>query len=157
MMAAKPRKPSWLHGRSLKDKQASNGRTLALNGKAWRVLRESVLAGEPCCRHCVARGLTVAATDVDHWDNDSTNNELVNLVPLCHECHSRKTAKDMGRNVAMGCGVDGVPLDPCHPWNKAARAALVRPAGTVVEKSPAADSCEPTVYLQFNANCKDKP
>ena len=126
-MSEKSRKPSWLQGRTLKDKQASNGRTLALNGKAWRVLREHVLASEPCCRHCTARGLTVPATDVDHWDNDPRNNDLLNLVPLCHACHSRKTAKDMGRAVCMGCDVAGLPLDPCHPWNNASGAVLVRP------------------------------
>lgn len=129
MMLNQKRKPAPFQARTLKDKQASNGRTLALNGKAWRVLRKSVLAGEPCCRHCVARGLTVTATDVDHWDNDSSNNDPLNLVPLCHECHSRKTARDMGHRVCMGCDVSGLPLDPSHPWNKAAGAVLVRPAG----------------------------
>lgn len=128
-MPAKSRKPSWLQGRTLKDKQASNGRALALNGKAWRVLRERVLSGEPCCRHCVARGLTVVATDVDHWDNDSSNNDPLNLVPLCHECHSRKTARDMGHAVAMGCDEAGRPLDPSHPWNKPACVVLSRPGG----------------------------
>ena len=149
------RKPAFFQARTLKDKQASNGRTLALNGKAWRVLRKSVMAGEPCCRQSEARGLTVLATDLDHWDNDSTNNDPLNLVPLCHECHSRKTARDMGHAVSMGCDVSGMPLDPGHPWNKAPRAVLVRPDGPWGEKSPAAASPEPFGIPSFNANCKD--
>lgn len=112
--------------RSLKDKQRDNGRTLALDGAAWRKLRAYVLAGEPTCRHCTQQGALTIATDVDHRDNDPSNNELVNLVPLCHECHSRKTARDMGHNVRMGCDVNGMPLDPSHPWNNELEAVLAR-------------------------------
>ena len=120
--------------RTLKDKQESNGRTLALNGVAWRKLRAYVLRGEPLCRHCTARGLTMAATEVDHRDDDPSNNELVNLMPLCKPCHSRKTMRDMGysvREASMGCDANGIPLDPCHAWNKAIAADLARS-----EKSP---------------------
>ena len=131
--------------RSLKDKRASNGRTLALDGAAWRKLRAHVLACEPLCRQCTARGLTVPATDVDHRDNDPTNNDLVNLQPLCHGCHSRKTAAEMGGNVRHGCDTTGRPLDPNHPWNKPACALLVRTAGTESEKSPATKGDKPTV------------
>lgn len=112
--------------RTLKDKQQDNGRTLALDGAAWRKLRAYVLAGEPMCRHCTQQGALTIAADVDHRDNDASNNALVNLVPLCHECHSRKTAKDMGHNVRMGCDVNGMPLDVNHPWNNALEAALTR-------------------------------
>ena len=120
--------------------KAGNGRTLRLDSAAWRKLRRSVLACEPLCRHCTARGLTVIATDVDHRDNDPSNNELVNLVPLCHSCHSRKTALDMGGNVKMGCDLDGRPLDPNHHWN---------------EKSPETFGHKPTGSPTFNADCKD--
>ena len=122
--------------------KAGNGRVLALSSAAWRKLRRYVLACEPLCRHCTARGLTVPATDVDHIANDPSLNDYHfdpvtrigsgSLQPLCHECHSRKTAKDMGGNVKMGCDLDGRPLDPTHHWNAAA------------EKSPEADSQTPT-------------
>ena len=95
-----------------------NGRTLTLTNAPWRRLRASVLASEPLCRHCTARGLTVPATDVDHRDNDPSNNELVNLMPLCQPCHSRKTHADMGHRVSMGCDAHGMPLDVSHPWNQ---------------------------------------
>ena len=41
-----------------------------------------------------------------------------NLQPLCASCHSVKTARDNGKNVSMGCDINGMPLDPTHPWNR---------------------------------------
>ena len=99
-------------------RDADTRRTLPLNTAAWQRLRASVLCGEPLCRHCTARGLTVTATDVDHRDGNPGNNDAINLQPLCHECHSRKTASDHGKRVSMGCDVSGMPLDPGHAWNQ---------------------------------------
>lgn len=125
--------------KTLKQKREANGRTLALDGAAWRKLRAYVLDSEPLCRDCTRRGLTVIATDLDHRDNNPANNDLLNLVPLCHACHSRKTARDMGHNVRMGCDMQGMPLDPCHAWNKATAGDVVRTDGADGEKSPATD------------------
>lgn len=111
-------------------RDADPRRTLPLNGSAWQRLRESVLNGEPLCRQCVREGRTVVATDVDHRDGDPGNNDAVNLQPLCHSCHSRKTAADHGKHVTWGCDADGMPLDPAHPWRQAIEA----------EKSPATES-----------------
>ncbi|WP_193483941.1 HNH endonuclease signature motif containing protein [Pulveribacter suum] len=96
-------------------------RTLPLQGAAWQRLRASVLAEEPLCRHCHARGLLTEATDVDHRDGNPGNNEQDNLQPLCHSCHSIKTARDHGKQVSMGHDSDGLPLDPSHPWAKVCR------------------------------------
>ena len=118
-----------LGSRTLKDKQQSNGRTLALDGAAWRKLRAVVLSSEPLCRHCTARGLTVPATEVDHR-NGPADNRLESLQPLCKPCHSVQTNADMGRksrNPLRGCDAEGRPLDPCHPWG----------AAQTGEKSPA--------------------
>lgn len=62
-------------------------------GRRWRRLRIQVLAAEPLCRECAERGLVVVATDVDHIvpKRNSGTDELSNLEPLCHSCHSRKT------------------------------------------------------------------
>ena len=119
--------------RTLKEKQQSNGRTLALDSKAWRDLRAHVLSCEPLCRHCTAEGKTSAATDVDHRDNDPTNNDLVNLQPLCHQHHSLKTAAEMrGLDYMLrGCTPEGLPVDSDHHWNKS-------------PKSPATDGSKPT-------------
>ena len=122
--------------KSLKQRQAETGRTLALNGAPWRRLRAAVLADEPLCRYCHARSLLVPATDVDHINNDPTDNRMEALQPLCHECHSRKTQADMGKAVSYGCDSNGWPLDPAGHW----------------QKSPATDSPEPPCSLNFNAN-----
>jgi len=129
--------------KTLKQKQQANGRTLALDGAAWRKLRASVLAEEPLCRHCRDAGRATPATDVDHINDDPSDNSRDNLQSLCHECHSRKTNADMGRRVTYGCDVDGMPLDPSHPWN--------------LEKSPEAESHKPTGKSSANANRKNEP
>lgn len=129
--------------RTLKQKQEANGRTLALDGAAWRRLRASVLADEPLCRYCYLYGELKPATDVDHIDDDPTNNSRDNLQSLCHACHSRKTNADMGRRVTYGCDADGMPLDPNHPWN--------------LEKSPERQAHKPTGSPHANANRKNEP
>ena len=123
--------------KTLRQRQLETGRTLALNGAAWRRLRESVLSLEPLCRHCKAHGLLIAATDVDHKDNDPSNNSQDNLQALCASCHSRKTQADMGKRVSYGCDSNGLPLGR-HHWN---------------EKSRATESPEPPAPLSFNAQC----
>lgn len=102
-------------------RDADPRRLLSLTSSAWRKLRASVLAEQPLCVDCAARGLTVEATDVDHKDGNPGNNERENLQGLCHSCHSRKTAADHGKAVSMGCDVHGMPLDPRHPWNQEAK------------------------------------
>lgn len=137
------KKPRWV--------KANNGRILPLNNAAWRKLRATVLEDEPLCRMCSAQGNAVLATDVDHM-NGAADNRRESLQSLCHSCHSLKTAKDMGGNVRMGCAMDGTPLDQGHHWNKPTRAALLRPAVPVVERSPATDGHEPLSLPSFNAN-----
>ncbi|WP_157896746.1 HNH endonuclease signature motif containing protein [Acidovorax carolinensis] len=138
-----PSRPAKRTGRD-----ADKTRTLKLNGSAWQKLRASVLAGEPLCRHCAARGLVVPATDVDHM-NGADDNRLESLQPLCHECHSRKTAAEHGKRATYGCDASGTPADPSHYWNQ----AVVRDPGAspapAFKKSPATDrprpSCSPCV------------
>lgn len=104
--------------KTLKQRQEETGRTLALNGAAWRKLRAAVLSEQPMCEHCEARSILTPALEVDHIDNDPTNNNRDNLASLCRPCHSRKTQADMGKRVSMGCDANGMPLDPKHPWSQ---------------------------------------
>ena len=104
--------------KTLKQRQLETGRTLALDGAAWRRLRAAVLADEPLCRECLRLWKTEPATEVDHADNDPSNNDRNNLVPMCKPCHSKKTQADKGNRVSMGHDKDGMPLDPNHPWNR---------------------------------------
>jgi 5-methylcytosine-specific restriction protein A len=126
--------------RTLKDKQEANGRTLALNGAAWARLRALVITEQPLCAQCEREGRITPGNEVDHIDNDASNNERSNLENLCRPCHSRKTNADMGRSVSYGCDANGMPLDPNHPWNR--------------EKSPEPQGAEPPAPSRINANRK---
>lgn len=126
-------------------RDADPRRTLPLNSAAWQRLRASVLHSEPLCRICKARGILTQATDVDHVSGDPSDNTPENLQPLCHECHSLKTARDHGKDVYMGCDVDGMPLDPSHPWSKTC---------ALFKKSPATDGTRPPGPSRISANRK---
>lgn len=76
------------HG-TLKERQGL--RTLALNGSTWRKLRALVLTEQPLCPRCSEAGHTTPAKEVDHIDDDSTNNLRANLVGLCKMHHGQKT------------------------------------------------------------------
>jgi 5-methylcytosine-specific restriction protein A len=115
--------------KTLKHKQQANGRTLALNGKTWRSLRALVISEQPLCAQCQREGRLTVGNEVDHIDNDASNNERGNLENLCHSCHSRKTNRDMGHRVAHGCDVNGNPLDPNHHWNKSPEPQAAEPTG----------------------------
>ena len=142
-----------VRSKTLKQRQAENGRTLALNGEAWRRLRASVLADEPLCRDCTARGLIVSATEVDHRDNDPSNNDRANLVPLCKSCHSIKTQADMGKKGRSGCDTQGMPLDPAHPWNATATGLAGAKPCALLQESPATGRDEPHGPLRVTAKC----
>jgi 5-methylcytosine-specific restriction enzyme A len=68
------------------------------NRVRWRSVRQLVLAGAPLCVACEAKGRTTPATDVDHIkprrERPDLEYTLSNLQPLCHRCHSVKTAKE---------------------------------------------------------------
>ena len=117
-------------GKTLKQRQQETGRTLALDGKAWRRLRAVILGERPLCQHCLDRGVIEPATEVDHVDNDPTDNRPEALQSLCKPCHSRKTQRDMGHTVAMGCDADGYPLDPDHHWQKSRESLGDKPTGS---------------------------
>jgi 5-methylcytosine-specific restriction enzyme A len=64
----------------------------------WRGWRLAVLQREPLCRSCAARGLVVAAREVDHITpkRDGGTESFDNLQPLCKACHSAKTLREGG-------------------------------------------------------------
>jgi 5-methylcytosine-specific restriction protein A len=67
-------------------------------GRKWRRLRDSFLADNPLCVHCLPDKVT-QASDVDHivrhkGTTDPLFWDVNNLQPLCHVCHSKKTAAE---------------------------------------------------------------
>lgn len=105
-------------GKPALPKAANPDRLLKLNSAAWAKLRAKVLERDPLCRHCWDLGLIVMATEVDHRNNDPSDNRLENLQGLCASHHAIKTRQDYGATVKHGCDIHGMPLDPDHPWNR---------------------------------------
>lgn len=137
---------------------AKNGRLLPLNSEAWYRLRRTVLAEQPLCPECEARGLIEPATQVHHKNDNAMDNSRSNLVGLCASCHSRHTAHDMGKRVNHGCDLSGWPASPSSHWNEAA----VRPSGGLAgavsdQKSPAVDGPAPTCSPHAIANRGNEP
>ena len=93
-------------------------RHLHTGSKQWRDIRAHVLSIEPLCRDCSAAGHSTVATEVDHQDNNTANDTLANLCPLCKPCHSHRTARREAGGLFKGCDADGLPLDPRPPWNR---------------------------------------
>ena len=93
------------------------------NLKAWHQLRARQLRLEPCCRFCRQAGRVVPATVVDHIEPHRGDMTLFldpqNLQSLCKSCHdSVKQAAEKRGGLARGADLDGIPLDPRHPWNR---------------------------------------
>ena len=89
--------------------------------RAWRRTRKVQLAAYPLCKHCLARGIVKAATEVDHIIRISDGGDWYdpdNLQSLCSPHHSQKTARDEGKTVRMGCDQSGLPVDAQHHWNR---------------------------------------
>ncbi len=75
----------------------------------WVKFRKRYLARSPLCQHCLAKGRTTVATDIDHilpMNDGGSQYDEANLQPLCHSCHSRKTAQDVrARRNALAKGI----------------------------------------------------
>lgn len=96
--------------------------------QAWQRLRAAKLADQPTCEPCAMRGRVVAASVVDHRVSIAAGGDpfpsLDGLMSMCPSCHGVKTAardaphiRAKGDGVAFkGCSLDGVPIDPSHPF-----------------------------------------
>lgn len=86
----------------------------------WQKAREGHLRSHPLCVDHLSRGMTVAATVVDHkvphrgdsalfWDRS-------NWQSLCKLCHDGWKQRQERGGVAASCDLAGLPTDPRHPW-----------------------------------------
>lgn len=90
-----------------------------LRGSQWVKRRRQILDAEPLCRHCLAKGRTRAAQEIDHINGVAHDNRTANLQPLCKACHWDKTRSDAGLDPApmpepkpqQEIGLDGWPKE----------------------------------------------
>lgn len=85
--------------------------TQRLRGRKAVETRKRRLRAEPLCRHCLAKGITTAATVPDHIVplKDGGTDDDSNIQCLCEPCHEAKTRKDMGYRHKARIGIDGWP------------------------------------------------
>lgn len=91
-------------------------------GSKWQKARLDFLRDNPLCSEHSKRGLVVAACVVDHkvphkgdlklfWDRK-------NWQALCKHCHDSHKQRLEKSGLVVGCGLNGVPIDVNHHWNK---------------------------------------
>jgi 5-methylcytosine-specific restriction endonuclease McrA len=88
----------------------------------WRKLRKWFLSINPLCVICLKMGRETPATIVDHKKPHKGNYELFwdqdNWQSLCAGCHSAVKQQQERSGYSQACGVDGMPIDDNHPFNK---------------------------------------
>ncbi|MFG1452780.1 HNH endonuclease signature motif containing protein [Xanthobacter sp. V2C-8] len=88
----------------------------------WDKARKSYLSSHPLCVMCEREGRVTAATVVDHIKPHRGDQVLFwdagNWQPLCKPHHDGAKQREEARGHASGCGLDGRPMDPGHPWNR---------------------------------------
>ena len=97
------------------------------NTARWQKLRSRKLKANPLCEPCKRAGITKIANTVDHDLAINQGGEafppIHELTSMCPSCHGAKTARGPEAGAAQtdkprrGCDVNGIPLDPRHPWN----------------------------------------
>ena len=65
----------------------------------WRKLRARFLNQNPLCEMCKRQGRYTQATEVHHIKplSEGGDNDIKNLMALCHSCHSRITISHLNK------------------------------------------------------------
>lgn len=91
---------------------------------AWKGARVAQLSRQPLCERCHKAGRITPATVVNHrtphkgsWSLfiDPRNHESV-----CKPCHDGAIQSEERTGQVRGVDESGRPLDPSHPWHRAA-------------------------------------
>jgi 5-methylcytosine-specific restriction enzyme A len=87
---------------------------------AWKHARATQLARQPLCELCLERGITRAATVVNHRQPHKGDMTLFldpkNLQSVDSDCHDGPIQSYERTGRMRGCDADGVPLDKGHHW-----------------------------------------
>ena len=70
-----------------------------LYDRRWREVRLKYLASHPWCEECLRANIYEPATDVHHVQRHGGEPSIFRsspLMALCHRCHSRITANEVG-------------------------------------------------------------
>lgn len=100
-----------------------SGKTTAERGygSKWQKARERFLFANPLCCYCNADGRVTEATVVDHKVPHKGDQKLfwdqANWQSLCDHCHNSTKRKQEANGLVPGCDVNGLPVDPSHPWS----------------------------------------
>lgn len=80
------------------DERRKNDEARKLYTYRWAQTAKGFLSANPLCVHCLAKGMTTSATEVDHIQPHKGDRTLfwtrTNWQALCKPCHSRKTATE---------------------------------------------------------------
>ncbi|MCT8003288.1 HNH endonuclease [Sphingomonas sanguinis] len=91
-------------------------------GKAHDAMRAHLMATVILCEECTRNNRVAPGTIADHIKPlaDGGDASRSNYQLLCKPCSDAKTIRDKGQRqrVRGACGVDGLPTDPSHPWNR---------------------------------------
>jgi hypothetical protein len=110
--------------------------------RAWSKARAMHLANHPWCVMCLAKGEYVQAKHVDHMTSirqaPRRRLDRSNFQSLCDPHHNLITASIDSGDLSGACDVEGLPLDPTHPWSQSSdNAAMTKAANTPrVKRAP---------------------
>jgi hypothetical protein len=90
--------------------------------KDWFRIRHRRLNEERYCRMCAAAGVRRLATIVDHIKRHGGDRRLFfafdNTQSLCEPHHNSSKQRQEARGYSDELGLDGLPVDPNHPFNR---------------------------------------
>lgn len=91
-------------------------------GAAWQRARLGWLRSHPLCVQCQRLGRLRTANVVDHIQPHRGDQRLFwdqsNWQSLCTSCHNSDKQRFERSGQVLGCGTDGIPIDPGHHWNR---------------------------------------
>jgi hypothetical protein len=87
----------------------------------WKTRAHAQMRVHPLCKHCLEKGLVVAAVIADHVEphrGDWNSFWLGKLQSLCKRCHESGKKYAEQRGFRSDIGEDGWPIDKNHPTYK---------------------------------------